>query len=113
MIGRTTDRTTFLRQRTLEPDEAKLVSDVEAYGCHIIQVREERGFPGWSYTVGLSDILECPELIVIGLKENVAQSLLNECARRLQSGVRLEQDKRQANFSRMWSASLEALKNDG
>jgi hypothetical protein len=56
------------------------------------------GFPGWSYTVGLSDILTCPELIVIGLKENVAHSLLNECARRLQSGVRLEKGKRESGL---------------
>ena len=91
MIGQTTDRTRLLRQSTLKPDEAKLLDDVEKYGCHIIQVREEGGFPGWSYTIGLGDILACPELIVIGLKESVAHSLLNECALRLQQGTRLEQ----------------------
>jgi hypothetical protein len=91
MIGRMTDRTRFLRRQSLEPDEAKLVDDVEEYGCHIIQVRGENGFPGWSYTIGLSDVLGCPELIVIGLKENVAHSLLNEAARRMQEGLRLEQ----------------------
>jgi hypothetical protein len=94
MIGQTTDRTRFLRQIKLKPDETRLVDDVEKYGCHVIQVREEGGFPGWSYTVGLSDILKCPELIVLGLKEDVAHSLLNECARRLQQGLRFEQGSR-------------------
>jgi hypothetical protein len=36
-----TDRTRFLRRQSLEPDDAKLVDDVEEYGCHIIQVRGE------------------------------------------------------------------------
>jgi Domain of unknown function (DUF4262) len=94
MIGRTTDRTHFLRRSKLEPDEAKLVDDVEKYGCHVIQVREESGFPGWSYTVGLSDVLGCPELIVIGLKENVAHSLLNECADRLRANIRFQEGSR-------------------
>jgi len=44
---------------------------VEKYGCHIIQVRDEGGFPGWSYTIGLGDVLGYPELIVIGLKAPV------------------------------------------
>src|SRR5579871_3113633 len=94
MIGQKTDRTRFLRQTKLEPDEVKLIDDVEEYGCHIIQVRGERGFPGWSYTIGLSDVLGCPELIVVGLEDGVAHSLLNECARRLQEGFRFEQGSR-------------------
>jgi hypothetical protein len=94
MIGQTTDRTRFLRRSKLKPDEARLVDDVEKYGCHIIQVREEGGFPAWSYTIGLGDILGCPELIVIGLKESTAHSLLNECAARLQQGLRFEHGSR-------------------
>lgn len=91
MAGRTTDRIRILRQRILEPDETKLVDDVETYGCLIIQVREGNSFPGWSYTVGLGGALGMPELIVVGLKNNVAHSLLNECNRRLQEGTRLEE----------------------
>ena len=95
MAGRTTDRIRILPQGILEPDEKKLVDDIETYGCHIVQVREENGFPGWSYSVGFTDVLGMPELIVIGLKNNVAHSLLNECNRRLQNGLRLEEQSRQ------------------
>ena len=41
MIKRMPDRTRFLPRQSLEPDEAKLVDDVEEYGCHIIQLRGE------------------------------------------------------------------------
>jgi len=98
MPSRTTDRIRILRQRSLEPDEKKLVDDIESYGCHIIQVREGNGFPGWSFTVGLGDVLGVPELIVIGLKNNVAHSLLNECNRRLQEGIRLGDGRRERDL---------------
>lgn len=94
LVGKITDRTKLFRERTLQPDEAKLIDDVEAYGCHILQIREENGHPGWSFTVGLYDTLGCPELIVIGLKPELAQSVLNECANRLQSGTRFEDGNR-------------------
>ena len=63
---------------------------------HVTSLAYERrgGFPGWCYTVGLSDVLGCPELIVIGLKPSMAHSLLNECARRLQQGLRVGERER-------------------
>lgn len=95
MIGRKTERTRFLKSQKLEPDEAKLVDDIEKYGCHVIQVSPGNGFPGWSFTIGLEDVLCVPELIVIGLKDEVAHFLLNECARRLQNGARFEAGRRE------------------
>lgn len=94
LVGQTTARVRWFREPQLQPDEKKLVYDVEKHGCHIISVREEGGFPGWCYTVGLTDVLGCPELIVIGLKPDVAHSLLNECAGRLQQGLRLRDGQR-------------------
>lgn len=94
LAGRITDRLRWFRERKLEPDEKRLIDDVETYGCHVIQVREEGAVPGWSYTVGLRELLGCPELIVTGLKPEVAHSLLNECASRLQQGVRLREGER-------------------
>jgi hypothetical protein len=94
LVGRITDRIRWFRQRQLQPDEIQLVDDVEKYGCHVTRVREEGGFPGWSYTVGITDALGCPELIVIGLKGEVAHSLLNDCAGRLQRGARFQDGSR-------------------
>jgi hypothetical protein len=91
MTQRQTDRIKLLRQQELEADEAKLLDDIEKYGCHIIQVRPEHGILGWSYTIGICDVLKQPELIVVGLKDNTAQSLLNEAAHRLEKGVNLLQ----------------------
>ena len=37
LVGRTTDRLRWLRERELEPDEVKLIGDVEKYRCHVVQ----------------------------------------------------------------------------
>jgi hypothetical protein len=89
MVARQTNRIKYLSQQSLSPDELRLVSDIEKYGCHIIHVREENGILGWSYTIGLYDVLQQPELIVVGLNDQVAQSLLNEAAHRLEDGKHL------------------------
>jgi hypothetical protein len=85
----------LLREMVLKPDEKKLVDDVVTHGCHIIQVRADNEIPGWSYTIGLFEMLHQPEIIVIGLKEDLAHFLLNEIARRFKVGVRFSEGQRE------------------
>jgi uncharacterized protein DUF4262 len=91
-------RIQFLRERELKPDEKKLVDDVMAYGCHIVQVRAENAIPGWSYTIGLFETFHQPEIIVIGLKEGLAHSVLNEVARRFKHGARFSEGHRESGL---------------
>ena len=77
------------RETTLEADEWKLVDDIEKYGCHVIHVKPQQPIPGWSYTIGLYETLQQPELIVVGMKQDLAHYLLNEAARRMKLGLRL------------------------
>ncbi len=91
-------RIEILRQRKLKPDEKKLVDGVMTYGCHIIQVRAENTIPGWSYTIGLFEMLHQPEIIAIGLKESLAHSVLNEVARRFKGGARFDEGHRESEL---------------
>lgn len=86
------------RANSLKPDEKRLVDDVEKYGCHIIHVREEGYLPGWSYTIGLYEAYQQPEIITVGLKDDVAQFLLNEVADRLKKGLQIEEGLRQRDL---------------
>ena len=82
------NRIEFLRQCELDPGDKRLVDDVEKYGCHIINVREENGSPGWGYTIGIYGFQNSLEVVVVGLKPDTAYSVLNECAQRLKAGAR-------------------------
>jgi len=89
------NRVQLFRQRELQPDERKLIDDVEAYGCHIVQVRPDNEMPGWSYTIGLYENFGQPEVIVVGLKDDTAQSVLNEVCALFRSGVVFDERHRQ------------------
>jgi hypothetical protein len=86
------------RSNSLKADEEKLVNDVEKYGCHIIHVREEGYLPRWSYTIGLYETYQQPEIIAVGLKHDVAQFLLNEVADRLKKGLQIVEGLRQRDL---------------
>ncbi len=98
MSEQISERIRFLQSRNLKPDEKKLVDDIILYGCHIIQIKPENGIPGWSYTVGLYELLHQPEIVVIGLKENLAHFVLNEVARRQKSGIRFTEGHRESDL---------------
>jgi hypothetical protein len=86
------------RETILKPDEKKLVDDVEKYGCHILQVRPQQPIPGWSYTIGLYENLQQPELIVVGLKPDLAASVLNAAAQLMKEGARFREGQRASNL---------------
>lgn len=98
MTGRKTERVSRWRQKALDPSESKLLNDVERYGCHVVHVGGDSWCQGWSYTVGIHDVSGGPELIVIGLKNDLAHFVLNECDHRIQGGLRLSEGCRQRDL---------------
>lgn len=70
-----------------EAAERKALADIEEFGLHIIHVREEGKLPPFSYSIGIGKSLGMPELIVIGLRHEVAHAAINECYRQMQAGA--------------------------
>ena len=67
--------------------EQQALANIEEYGLHILNVAEEGDLPPFSYSIGIQQSLGQPELIVIGLKAEVAQEAINECYRQMKSGA--------------------------
>ena len=67
--------------------EQRALDDIEKYVLHILNVSTEGDFPPFFYSIGIEKSLGMPELIVIGLKPEVAQSAINECYRQMKSGT--------------------------
>src|SRR6266853_2558183 len=104
----------MLHQETnLEADERKLVDDIELYGCHVIHVKPQQPIPGWSYTIGLYEALQQPELIVVGMKQDLAHYLLNEAARRMKQGLRLASGHREKELLENVECNSGKLNNTG
>ena len=73
--------------RTAKDDaERKTLSDVKKHGLQIIHVFGNEDNPHFSYTVGLFESYLHPEIIIIGLKRELAQVLLNNMAYDIKNG---------------------------
>lgn len=72
----------------MDPDEEKTLADIAEYGCHVLHVLAENDLPPFTYTVGIERASSAPEIVVIGLKQPIAHSVVNEYNRRVRSGER-------------------------
>lgn len=66
--------------------EQKTLENIQRFGCAVMHVPEEGDLPPFSFSVGVTKTAGFPELIVIGLQQALAQSLINDYYHRLQAG---------------------------
>jgi hypothetical protein len=58
-------------QRTsVDLGEQKVLADINEYGWHLMNVLEDDGQPPWSFTIGLHETWQHPELIIAGRSRN-------------------------------------------
>lgn len=70
-----------------DDSERKALNDVREHGLHIIHVMgDENMGPCFSYSVGLFKNYAHAEIIVIGLRQELAQTLLNNMAWDIKNG---------------------------
>jgi hypothetical protein len=67
---------------------AKLRSDVEAFGWHCLSVHPRAGDDGahFTYTIGLTETFEHPEIMIFGLGSKVSHQILTDCVELIREG---------------------------
>lgn len=70
----------------MDPRERKALADIDRYGCHVINVMAEDELPPFTYSVGVSRSSGRPEVVVIGLKQELAHAVVNDYNQRGQAG---------------------------
>jgi hypothetical protein len=86
-----TERIQRFRAMKLSKGDKQTIGRIEKFGCEVVQVKSTISGPGWSYSVGVYDTSGKPEIITIGLQEDVAIVLINEAATSLRTGIDLTQ----------------------
>jgi Domain of unknown function (DUF4262) len=61
--------------------EKIVVSNINEFGWHAINVIEDDGHPPWSYSIGLFETWEFPELLIIGRSRATSYAMLNSIAK--------------------------------
>jgi hypothetical protein len=85
-----TERTRALKASgELEPQDAKIVDDIERFGCSIVIIGAAKPRRGWAFTLGVTDTCGAPELIVAGLKDETASRMLNAAVDLQRRGIDL------------------------
>lgn len=82
----------------MDKGEEKALNDIEEYGCHILHVFEEGEYPRFTYSIGIEKNTGQPELVVTGLKRELAHWIINEYNNRVKAGEVFEQNKYYQDF---------------
>jgi hypothetical protein len=68
-------------QRVTRDDLEKIViANINEYGWHCVNVIEDDSHPPWSYTIGLYDTWQHPELIIVGRSRATSHEMLKTVA---------------------------------
>ena len=67
-------------QVTRDDLEKIVVANVNEFGWHCVNVIEDNDHPCWSYTIGLYETWQHPELIIIGRSRATSQGILKTLA---------------------------------
>jgi hypothetical protein len=74
------------RGRDLDEKEQAVLGHVERVGWSITSVSEQDGVPGWSFTIGLFENFDHPEVAIFGMKAQSCQSILNWIGENVRKG---------------------------
>lgn len=70
----------------LSEGDQQVLDDIQQYGRHIVHVLGEDDLPPFSYSVGLFETYDHPEVIIIGLRRDLAHIILNNIGEDIKSG---------------------------
>jgi hypothetical protein len=77
------------RHPGVDPSEKAVLADIDQYGWHGLWIREDDEGPQFTYSIGFYRTLGAPEVIVIGIRPELAHSMLWEAYRRVRRGETL------------------------
>ena len=66
--------------------EQKALDDIREYGHHVMLVGDSDEVPAFAYSIGLFETYVHPEIIILGLRSDLAQLLLNNMAHDIKNG---------------------------
>ncbi len=82
----------------MDKENDKIRANIDKNGCHIFHVDETKISPSFTYSVGIEQSVQAPELIVTGMDKDTAHFLINEYVNRTKDGEVFKADEFYDNF---------------
>lgn len=76
--------------KQLTPADQQVLNDIEQYGAHIVDVLAEGSTPGFGFSIGLFHNFKHPEILIIGLQQELIHSIINDVLEEVKKGKRYE-----------------------
>lgn len=89
---------TFSFREPEDRSDAKILSDVQEHGWHVVGVPDDGEGPGFAFTVGVYLRTLQPEILIMGLPMETAHDLLNRIAEHLMNGGHVVEGSRNENI---------------
>jgi hypothetical protein len=70
----------------LEDPDRQIRENVERFGCSVMHIAAEDDLPPFAFSVGIEQTSKAPEVVVIGLKKDLAHFVVNEYHKRAREG---------------------------
>ena len=80
-----------------EQDQVAL-NNIEHFGCHVLKVMQGEDAPEFTYSIGINKKQKKPDLIILGLDNSLAHSMINNYKDRLLKGEVFEVGKFYSDF---------------
>jgi hypothetical protein len=94
----------------MDEGDRKTLEHIEKFGCSVLHIAAEGDLPPFTYSVGITQTAKAPEVVVIGLKRELAHSVVNEYHRRVRDGEVFVPGQRYSGF--IGDFEMEAQKVD-
>lgn len=94
-----------LRYAEDEHDQ-KLLSDIERVGWHVIHINEDEQGPGYTFSVGFYYTFQQPEILIMGLRQEVAHELLKIAVVQMAGGKTYQPFDRVSQFAESYDCAF-------
>lgn len=78
--------------------DQQTLDNIQEYGCSVMHIAGEDDLPPFSYSVGVQQTSGAPEMVVIGLKPELAHAIVNQYNTRVRAGETFTPGQRYAGY---------------
>ncbi len=71
----------------------RIIDDIKEYDCHLALLESDGYLPAFTYTIGLYEKFQHPEIIIFGLETNIMGHILNDLRDEIKKGEAYEPNK--------------------
>jgi hypothetical protein len=82
----------------MDERDQKALDDIEEYGCHVLSVMEGDSEPSFTYSIGINKKQNKADVVILGLKNKLAHSIVNNYKNRLLEGEVFKPGKYYSDF---------------